>query len=54
MWLDGPSAEEGRVGGRARELFLEMNDRALRAEDPGDRPRRRPPGRASASSRCRR
>jgi pimeloyl-ACP methyl ester carboxylesterase len=36
MWLDGPSAEEGRVGGAARELFLEMNGRALRAEDPGD------------------
>ena len=36
MWLDGPSAQEGRVGGPARELFLEMNERALRAEDPGD------------------
>ena len=36
MWLDGPEAEEGRVGGPARELFLEMNGRALRAEDPGD------------------
>ena len=36
MWLDGPSAEEGRVGGRARELFLDMNGRALRAEDPGE------------------
>jgi pimeloyl-ACP methyl ester carboxylesterase len=36
MWLDGPSAEEGRVGGAVRELFLEMNGRALRAEDPGD------------------
>ena len=36
MWLDGPSAPEGRVGGAARELFLEMNERALRAEDPGD------------------
>jgi pimeloyl-ACP methyl ester carboxylesterase len=36
MWLDGPSAEEGRVGGATRELFLAMNDRALRAEDPGD------------------
>ena len=34
MWLDGP-AEEGRVRGPARELFLEMNGRALRAEDPG-------------------
>jgi pimeloyl-ACP methyl ester carboxylesterase len=36
MWLDGPYAEEGRVGGQPRELFLEMNGRALRAEDPGE------------------
>lgn len=36
MWLDGPGAVEGRVGGPARELFLEMNGRALRAPDPGD------------------
>jgi pimeloyl-ACP methyl ester carboxylesterase len=36
MWLDGPSADEGRVGGAARELFLDMNGRALRAEDPGE------------------
>jgi pimeloyl-ACP methyl ester carboxylesterase len=36
MWLDGPSADEGRVKGPARELFLEMNAIALRAEDPGD------------------
>jgi pimeloyl-ACP methyl ester carboxylesterase len=35
MWLDGPSAEEGRVDGPARELFLEMNHRALRTQDPG-------------------
>jgi pimeloyl-ACP methyl ester carboxylesterase len=28
--------EEGRVGGPARELFLDMNRRALRAEDPGE------------------
>ena len=27
-------ATEGRVGGPARELFLDMNGRALRAEDP--------------------
>jgi len=25
MWLDGPLAEDGRVDGPARELFLEMN-----------------------------
>jgi pimeloyl-ACP methyl ester carboxylesterase len=27
MWLDGPLAEDGRVDGPARELFLEMNRR---------------------------
>jgi len=37
IWLDGPTSEEGRVGGAARELFLEMNGRALRARDPGER-----------------
>jgi pimeloyl-ACP methyl ester carboxylesterase len=36
MWLDGPSAVEGRVGGPTRELFLDMNGRALRAPDPGE------------------
>ena len=36
MWLDGPSAPEGRVSGPARELFLDMNGRALHAEDPGE------------------
>ena len=36
LWLDGPGADEARVGGPVRELFLAMNDRALRAEDPGD------------------
>jgi pimeloyl-ACP methyl ester carboxylesterase len=35
MWLDGPSALEGRVSGPARELFLEMNAPALAAPDPG-------------------
>lgn len=35
MWLDGPASDEGRVGGEVRELFFEMNGRALRAEDPG-------------------
>lgn len=35
LWLDGPTAPEGRVGGPARELFLDMNGRALRAVDPG-------------------
>ncbi|MHA6690055.1 alpha/beta fold hydrolase [Devosia sp. A449] len=28
-WLDGPRASSGRVGGAARELFLEMNALAL-------------------------
>jgi pimeloyl-ACP methyl ester carboxylesterase len=36
MWLDGPGATEGRVSGPARELFLDMNRRALQAEDPGE------------------
>jgi pimeloyl-ACP methyl ester carboxylesterase len=36
-WLDGWAAEEGRVAGAARELFLAMNDVALRAEPPGER-----------------
>lgn len=36
LWLDGPTAPEGRVGGPARELFLDMNGIALRAEKPGD------------------
>jgi pimeloyl-ACP methyl ester carboxylesterase len=37
MWLDGPGAEEGRVRGPTRVLFLDMNGRALRADDPGQR-----------------
>ena len=36
MWLDGPGAAEGRVDGPARELFREMNARALSAADPGE------------------
>jgi pimeloyl-ACP methyl ester carboxylesterase len=36
VWLDGPLAVEGRVGGEARELFLEMNTIALHAEEPGE------------------
>jgi pimeloyl-ACP methyl ester carboxylesterase len=35
-WLDGPSSPEGRVGGAARELVLDMNAIALRLEMPGD------------------
>ena len=45
MWLDGPAASEGRVTGPARELFLEMNAHALRAEwIPARRPRSHRPG----------
>jgi hypothetical protein len=45
LWLDGPTAPEGRVGGDLRALFLEMNGRALRAAHPGD-PRPHPEGHA--------
>lgn len=41
-WLDGPLAEEGRVGGPVRNLFLDMNGRALRAAAPGDALEREP------------
>jgi len=34
-WLDGWAAEEGRVTGPIRELFLDMNGIAIRASDPG-------------------
>jgi pimeloyl-ACP methyl ester carboxylesterase len=37
LWLDGPTAPEGRVDGRTRELFLEMNRIAQEAADPGER-----------------
>jgi pimeloyl-ACP methyl ester carboxylesterase len=39
VWLDGPYSPEGRVGGAARELALDMNAIILRnddAEDAGD------------------
>jgi len=36
VWLDGPAAQAGRVGGALRELFLDMNGIALRAAPPGD------------------
>jgi pimeloyl-ACP methyl ester carboxylesterase len=35
LWVDGPHAPEGRVGGPARELALAMNRIALHADDPG-------------------
>jgi pimeloyl-ACP methyl ester carboxylesterase len=35
LWVDGPYASEGRVGGAVRELALDMNRIALHAADPG-------------------
>ena len=35
LWLDGPLSTAGRVGGDARQLFLSMNGKALRAAHPG-------------------
>jgi pimeloyl-ACP methyl ester carboxylesterase len=35
LWVDGPYAPEGRVGGAIRDLALDMNRIALRAPDPG-------------------
>lgn len=35
LWLDGPEAAAGRVGGDARKLFLDMNGKALRSAAPG-------------------
>ncbi len=36
LWLDGPLANEGRIGGEKRALFLDMNARALAAPSPGE------------------
>jgi len=38
IWLDGPLAPEGRVGGETRVLALDMNAIALAAELPGHEP----------------
>ena len=35
LWVDGPCAPEGRVGGAVRHLALDMNRIALHAADPG-------------------
>ncbi len=35
LWLDGPLAPRGRVGGAERALFLAMNAIALASPDPG-------------------
>jgi 3-oxoadipate enol-lactonase len=32
IWLDGPRRERGHVGGRLRELFLDMNGRSMRSD----------------------
>ena len=36
LWLDGPAGPEGRVGGSARGLALEMNERIVRNAAPED------------------
>jgi pimeloyl-ACP methyl ester carboxylesterase len=36
LWVDGPYAPEGRVGGAVRDLALDMNRIALHAADPGE------------------
>jgi pimeloyl-ACP methyl ester carboxylesterase len=36
LWLDGPAGPDGRVGGTARALALDMNATALRSEVPED------------------
>ena len=41
LWLDGPSSPEGRVGGDARELALDMNAIALRSGARGGRRQQR-------------
>lgn len=38
LWVDGPHAPEGRVGGARRDLALAMNRIALHADDPGPEP----------------
>lgn len=38
LWVDGPTAREGRVSGARRDLALAMNARALSAENPGYEP----------------
>jgi pimeloyl-ACP methyl ester carboxylesterase len=36
VWLDGPNSPEGRVGGEARALFMDMDRRAEESPDPGE------------------
>lgn len=54
LWLDGPTAPAGRVGGVARELFIEMDRRAEQAPSPATRPTRRRRGTGCTRSRHRR
>lgn len=42
VWLDGVMGRPGRVTGQARELFLDMNGRALAAGDVGEEQRHEP------------
>ena len=44
-WLDGPRSPNGRVGGAVRELFLDMNRKALTKSLPLTKEIRRPPAR---------
>lgn len=44
-WLDGPRSLSGRVGGAVRELFLDMNRRALAKQPPLTREIARPSAR---------
>ena len=44
-WLDGPRSPNGRVGGTVRELFLDMNMRALTKQPPLTQESERPSAR---------
>ena len=44
-WLDGPRSPNGRVGGTVRELFLDMNMRALTKQPPLTQESKRPSAR---------
>jgi pimeloyl-ACP methyl ester carboxylesterase len=44
-WLDGPRSPSGRVGGAERELFLDMNHKALTKQPPLTQELKRPSAR---------
>lgn len=44
-WLDGPRSPSGRVGGAVRELFLDMNRKALTKQPPLTQETKRPSAR---------